>query len=164
LAGTQFDVVVHSLSGGFSDSASAFGSENPVWPYLGGANFAATRFGDLLKIDRTTDTQPPGFGPNWIIPIQDPYEMDPTHLENPTFVFQYRLDLDGTPGVREASCVFSNSVNHPGRPIALWVHTAGFSTSGYATAALTPATITVVPAPGCAALMLATFMAPRRRR
>lgn len=164
LAFTYFDATVRAVNGGFADTASMFATEQPSWRYSLPEGFAAVRFGEVLKVDDARDTEAPGIGARWIAPQQLSPNIDAFRFENPTNLFQYQLDLDGTLGLREASCVIRTFPARPTTPIGLWVPNTPFWTGEYSTVELRPATINVIPPPGPLALALsAAAMSVRRR-
>lgn len=122
---------------------------------------AALRFGNVIKVDFIWDTQPPGEGPWWFFIGQPAPGLGAVLFDNPLFVMQYTLNLDGSPGDREIGGVWRRFVQFPDGDYA---YTHSFLQPDVITAhPLThePLTIHVLPAPGAWALGLAALT--RRR-
>jgi len=100
---TFFDGVISFENGaGVGDFVDSFDREGLMHSALG---FAATRVGNVIKIDDPSDTAPPGEGPAWIWPRQrNPFVLGVIAIwDNPISVFSCRLSLDGSPGTRVVS-------------------------------------------------------------
>ncbi len=156
---SSLDVVVANCGPG--DSVSAWrrfvdgGLASDFTGFLG-----AFRFGSTIKVDRSTDSLPPGQGPSWI-PLGNrlPFQVG-FNISNPVDLIEYRLHLDGTPGTRELGQVF------------LWTDLSVMIYTDWTTQSSTrlpttpmPGYITVLPAPGAVALLaLGGVVAARRQR
>ncbi len=100
---TFFDGVIAFENGaGAGDVVDSFGREGLMHSAFG---FAATRFGNVIKIDDPLDTALPGEGRGWIWPRQiNPFVFGVIAIwDNPISVFSCRLVLDGSPGTRVVS-------------------------------------------------------------
>jgi hypothetical protein len=161
-----FDVTVRAVGGGHSDTVSELGSQPSFWNYLGWTGFSSTRFGDTLKIDEARDTAPPGQGERWIGPFQtNPTGPPLMHAENPVEFFQFRLNLDGSLGLREVSSVFLNPMSRPNQFIGLY-QPPYTQSDIWVPSTLIPGTVTVIPSPGVTGILLGvgTLLVRRRGR
>lgn len=113
-----FDATVRSPSPASGDFADRdLPAHVPRWLYYSNPPPIVTgRFGDMLKLDDSRDTLPPGQGPHWIIPSL-PFGF--LGSSNPADVFQYRLLLDGSVGDRFIDAVFHPSTL-PDHMVGLW--------------------------------------------
>jgi hypothetical protein len=129
----------------------------------------ATRFGNVLKIDRVTDTAAPGAGTGWMTSFQDAPSLFPLTDDLPVIVlYQYTLVLDDTPGVREVNGVFRNqSSTVPNAFVRVWAPNGVNQWFNYPVATeVVPLLIGVsIPSPATGAVLaLAGFLSARRRR
>jgi hypothetical protein len=167
-SGTQFDATVTGHDGaGAADTIS--GIARP-YPYNSGTNqtLVATRFGATIKIDDARDTAGPGMGTRGVFPGQGPQDFPDMSWsqENPTSLFEFDLNLDGSLGRRTFDEFFLAPTGLPRILI--------YTTSSGATNALTipsqvsfvDAEVVVVPAPGFIGMAagLAGWSVRRRRR
>jgi hypothetical protein len=124
------------------------------------------RLGSLIKLDPgASNISLPGADTQWMQPLQTLTSLPgfvPSY-DNPITILQYRLNLDGTEGVRELYGVFFRpaealafqSLGPPGGPILV---------DYLAPLRQTPATL-IVPTPGsCAIVGCLLAMGLRRRR
>lgn len=104
-AGTTLDIVVETPDQTADDLV------NPArpWPLYGPMQtLVTTRFGNVLKLDDSRDTMPPGKGNRGIVIGQATpvwFEFDPG---NPITIFTLSLVLDGTSGPRLVTEAFQN--------------------------------------------------------
>lgn len=125
---------------------------------------AALRFGNVIKIDATLDTAPPGQGPFWYAIAQPGPGQGAQNFDNPLFVMQYSITLDGTPGDRLVDGVWRRFQQFPDGDYAY--------TTSYTAPTLTlvhplshdPLTIHVVPSPPAVILPAALALGLLRRR
>lgn len=160
---TAFDAIITS-PGATSDGASGF-YYHP-WLSFDGASFAATRFGNVLKIDRTGDAAPPGQGFSWINPYQE-VGVAERLTDNPLEIFRYTLLLDtSVTGERVLSQIHSPLRNRPGSQNPGHFVSVATGNSPVAIFTNTPTTtIQYIPAPttGSAAILGCLFMTRCRR-
>lgn len=159
-ASTAFDATWTSAGpGGLGDSA---GEMMHIEPFtVSFQTLRASRFGQVVKIDDSRDTQPPGMGANWVANGQyDSGFGQPFSSANPVAVFRYSMTLDGSLGERTASAVFLNR-GAPGRFMTLFLRPGTGSNRPLTTQV--SATLRVIPSPGTLALLGALVFAPRRR-
>lgn len=94
-------------------------------PVLGGvAPLNEQRFGNVIKIDRSSDTLPPGAGPNGLWSFQTNVLGEIRVFDNPLVFFTFRLDLDGSLGERRVSELFRaymDPMNSTDRVLRLFV-------------------------------------------
>ncbi len=130
------------------------------------AQLGTLRFGSTIKIDDLADMQPPGAGTGWVgcgngLGVGITFSLD-----HPVTVFDFVLNLDGTPGTRTVTevlrplpgsanpiAIYADWRQLPGPPDILRPPTTSY-----------PIAITVLPAPGAIALLaLGGVVAARRR-
>jgi hypothetical protein len=161
--GSLFDGIVEGVGVGDTISNIQFGTT-----LFNAADVAVSRFGNTLKVDSASDSLPPGIGPRWLSPVQ-PHPITPRQndFSNPFEMFSYRLNLDGTAGVRDIGAVF-RTVVPPGVPSGLYVavYEWGNTTNTYYQAlTVNPASVRVIPTPSaCLIPALAYACLTRRRR
>jgi hypothetical protein len=163
-ASVNFDATVRTRGRVAADITDQYASEEFNWMY-GVRAFSATRFDDVLKVDRFDDLEPPGVGRGGIMPGQLAPNMGSPIGSNPISVFQYRLTLDGVAGEREIGGLFRTA--ETGSVVSLWGLWGGTNyTSRRLPTTVTEVTLRVVPAPGAAAILCLCggWFAQRRRR
>lgn len=161
------DVVVEGLEG----AGSADSITNILRPptFLDGTptnRVSVQRFGNLLKIDDSRDTSPPGTGPSTLWLIQTFNEIS-LNRDNPITILEYTLILDGSLGTRRLSEIFFTTTNGYRDNInrLFDVYTSRF-TYNMPTSTRLGASVTVIPAPGASffAAFGTVMIAARRRR
>ena len=163
-ANTRFDVAVVALGGGHADGASSFLRPHPFGQGTI-QTIAAMRFGDVLKIDDSRDTSPPGEGGRWIVPSQF-YEgwIDDFSRAHPAAIFELTLTLDGPAGARLVTQNFGGALpdgNTTDRVLRIYTSRQGDSNIPITTAYAV--TINVTPAPASLGLLLPILALHRRR-
>ncbi len=178
LSSARFDGIVRGLDGsGAADSVSQFLAGEPLsgtigptvdWGIGSGGAPRGLRQGDLIKIDPSSDSDPPGMGVRWTTVQQGhPTGTDFFDLRNPIRIFQYELSLDGSPGTRTIGSTWG-LLTPEGLPKIQLYHddavTHSWPLEVYnVPITITDASITVIPAPGILGL-LGLLALPRRRR
>ncbi len=129
---TFFDATVTGIGGaGAFDSVDSF--VRPGWSWCRFAS-VSTRFGNMIKIDEPGDTLLPGGGTGWLRPCQLNFSVGiEENWENPITAFSYRLNFDGTPGVRDISARlgWNNTSVPPNHFVSVWSRAAGGQSRGY---------------------------------
>lgn len=103
-AGSMFDVAVQGPPGNADlialSDAPGQGRMGLGWSYA--QTLVASRLGDMLKIDDSRDSLPPGWGTRGVLPGQlvEMYAGTNFTHANPAVIFEYTLLLDGSPGAR----------------------------------------------------------------
>ncbi|MDX2147780.1 MAG: hypothetical protein SFZ23_09690 [Planctomycetota bacterium] len=124
------------------------------------------RFGTTLKIDDARDPSPPALGGRQILIGQAPEVVgQPFSRDNPAPIFEYMLQLDGTPGARRVSHVFTTTPTEgPGTPV-LFRNRQGTGGLLQPPSIIRPLDLIVVPAPPAAIAFLVLLpLAHSRRR
>ncbi len=160
--GTLFDATVTTVSG-TADAASNMRITSE-FNYTQG--LSAFRFGNVIKIDQAIDSQPPGVGPRWIDPYNEPTLADPNR-NNPVELMRFTLSLTpGAFGMRTISEVHGRlpftGANTTDRVMLLFLE--DYSRDIPVTTRL-DARINYIPSPGSLALLsVVVGIAARRRR
>lgn len=160
--GTLFDAIVTTVNG-TADSASNMRITSE-FNYTQG--LSAFRFGSIIKIDQTLDSEAPGVGSRWINPYNEPTQADPNR-NNPVELMRFSLDF--TPGLFGARTISevhgrlpTNGANTTDR--VMWLFLDQTSLDLPVTARL-DARINYIPSPGSLALLagISGFVTRRRR-
>ncbi len=163
-SGVAFDGVVADAGPGDSVGAIRRMLEGGLGstPLIG-----AQRLGSTIKIDSVTDTLPPGVGPGFVGCANGTDSGFFFNFAHPIIVFDYTLNLDGTPGTRTLTEVLRPL---PGSTSPVVIYVDWRTLPGPTERARPPTTsypiaITVLPTPGAVALLaLGGLVAARRRR
>jgi len=160
---TAFDAIVTSPIGS-TDNVSDFFQHDFL--RFDSQGFAAFRFGNVLKIDRPTDSALPGQGTRWISPYQST-SVPERLLDNPIELFRYSLTLDTTQtGLRTISQMHFPLPSRQGGSATnvLSLDFGGDQPVAVPTTRL-DARINYIPSPGSLALLsVVVGIAARRRR
>lgn len=158
---TMYDATVSTVAE-VTDGASAFDIAQRI--ALPGT-YASFRFGNVLKIDDSTDSALPGLGNRWIYAAQDPTISDPWQA-NPIELFRFTLNMqESAYGIRTVSDVHG-LINTPGANTTDRVLRI-YDDARRATLPLVTrldARINYIPAPGWAGLVGFSFVVIGRRR
>jgi hypothetical protein len=103
---TYADPIVRAVSGGNSDTSSDWRAHQGIGVTYGlrSVGLVNHRQGTVLKLDRTTDTSPPGVGTSWgLFVSQELGPLGTVPIYGPLPVFDYTLRLDGSLGRRDIS-------------------------------------------------------------
>lgn len=160
---TAFDATIASPTGS-TDTVSDFFQHDYL--RFNNEGFAAFRFGNVLKIDRPTDSALPGQGTRWISPYQST-SVPERLLDNPIELFRYSLTLDTTQtGLRTISQVHFPL---PSRQGGSEINVVSLDFGGDQPIAVPTtrfdARINYIPSPGSLALLagISGFVTRRRR-
>lgn len=160
--GTLFDAIVTTVNG-TADSVSNMRITSE-FNYTQG--LSAFRFGNVIKIDQTLDSEAPGVGSRWINPYNEPTQADPNR-NNPVELMRFSIDFTlGLYGVRTVSEVHgllpTNGANTTDR--VLWLFLDQTTLDLPVTTRL-DARINYIPSPGSLAMLSGLVgIAARRRR
>jgi hypothetical protein len=136
-------------------------------PPLVSGPYAGRRVGNVLAVDRINDVTPLGSSPGvFISNVATPFGSGPFR-QNPLTVLQYRLQLDGSGGDRVCSSAFlpystffsTASANE----VSVTDGRSGTNQFVVVPVTQTPATLTVIPAPGSAVIVAGTALFVMRR-
>lgn len=168
LSACSFDAVVRgSLGAGGADQIL-----DPRRPFpldFVNQTLEATRFGDLIKVDDSRDTQPPGLGTLAIRSSQPAEDLGQPHTNaRPVSVLDCTLALDSSLGMREFSSLWWTTPTGQQR-ILLWRSPHAQDLQNTPEAIMRPLQINVVPSPpgmlalGAGAVFLTRFRLPISR-
>ncbi|MBU6412114.1 MAG: hypothetical protein KGS45_01450 [Planctomycetes bacterium] len=158
---TMYDATV-STGAEVADNASGFSiAQRIAVP----GTYAPFRFGNILKIDDSTDSALPGMGSRWIYAAQDPTVSDPW-LANPVELFRFTLNMqDGVFGVRTISEVHglinTQGANTTDRVLRIYDDARR---PKLPVVTRLEARINYIPSPGSAGVLGALLMVASRRR
>lgn len=168
LSACSFDAVLRGLSGS-GGADQILDSRRPPPLEFVGQTLEASRFGDLIKIDDSRDTQPPGLGTLAIRSSQPAEDFGQPHTNaRPLSVFECTLALDSSLGMREFSSLWWTTPTGQQR-ILLWRSPHAQDLQNTPEAIMVRLRINVVPAPagmwvvGASAMLLARFRLPISR-
>jgi hypothetical protein len=161
-AGTFFDATITTVS----DTADSTSDMRIAQDFNLTRGLSAFRFGNLIKIDQTLDSDAPGAGSLWLNPYNEPTQADPNR-NNPVMLVSYTLNLTpGAFGLRTISEVHGllplSGANTTDRVMYVWLTQ---TTGDLPITTRLDARINYIPTPGSLALIAAmTGLAARRRR
>jgi hypothetical protein len=129
----------------------------------------STRWSSILKTAPRVvgvEPRPPGQGPGFTLNNIPAGFGDLPIDDNPLLVFEYRVQLDGSIGMRTVDALWlAGSVVGPGQVIVAQYPAVSTPSRVVANVTSIPATLTVIPAPASAGLVVAAgLFAARRRR
>jgi hypothetical protein len=141
---------------------------SPGNPFLRPGPFAGRRVGNILALDRRNDSTPLGNAPAVFV-LNEGTSSEGSRTFNPLTLLQYQLNLDGTLGDRSFSSLFLPIVTPAAsigqHQVGVFDYRSGALVARVVDVTQTPATLTVIPAPGSAVVMVgAAVLAARRRR
>ncbi len=156
--GVSFDATIARPSG----SRSVDGVEHILRNTRGSQPLNAQRFQSTIKIDDIDDVLAPGQGPLWVNVVQ--YAALSPRPDNPYWMLQYDLILDGVVGDRLIDAVFRERGGPipPGRFVNIGIY--GSDVLYYPSLTIQPLTLRVVPTPSVGLVLLAFLLGSSRRR
>jgi hypothetical protein len=162
-ARATFDTIIQGGANDITDTIVDARSPFPL-NLVFAQTLVTTRFGNLLKIDDSRDTMPPGQGLRGIFPHNPVPAFDTRWTSaNPLSIFEFTLVLDGSLGSRTISSIYAQTSQ--GTPTYPSFYTSmGGATNFTIQTTVVPLTVTVIPAPASMALALGIMCIAGRRR